>query len=416
MQTKISILFLLKRTKSKTEGLAPIYLRVTIDGKRIEVTTKRYVELSKWSVPAGKMKGNSEEARSINAYLDMLKTQVYDHQTELVQRGIYVNADNMKNKILGIEENHRSLIKIFEEHNNQMKSLIGKGFAEGTHKRYVTSLSHTKEFIKWKLKVSDIDIRTVDLAFMNDYEFYLRSVRNCNNNSAVKYLRNFGKIIHLCLANEWLEKNPMKNYKTSIKIVERTFLSDEEIQTMADKKFASDRLNQVRDIFIFCCFTGLAYIDVKKLMKSQISVGIDGEKWIYTNRQKTGTLSNIPLLPMALSIVEKYKNHPQCINTDCVLPVLSNQKTNSYLKEIADVCGISKELTFHIARHTFATTVTLSNGVPIESVSKMLGHKDLKTTQHYAKILDRKVSDDMMLLRAKLTPQLTIVKDNKSTG
>jgi site-specific recombinase XerD len=416
MQTKISILFLLKRTKSTTDGLTPIYLRVTIDGKRIEVSTKRYVEESKWLISAGKVKGTTEEARSINAYLDMLKSQVYDHQTELVQRGIYVNADNMKNKLLGVEEKNRSLIKIFEEHNKQMKSLIGKEFAEGTYKRYVTSLSHTKEFIKWKLNVSDIDIRTIDLAFLNDYEFYLRSVRNCNNNSAVKYLRNFGKIIHLCLANEWLEKNPLKNYKTSIKTVERTFLSEEEIQTMADKKFATERLNQVRDIFIFCCFTRLAYIDVKNLRKSQISVGIDGEKWIYTNRQKTGTLSNIPLLPMALAIVEKYKDHPQCINSDTVLPVLSNQKTNSYLKEIADVCVINKELTFHIARHTFATTVTLSNGVPIESVSKMLGHKDLKTTQHYAKILDRKVSGDMMLLRAKLTPQLTVVQEIKSTG
>lgn len=209
------------------------------------MSTKRYVEVSKWSVPAGKMKATTEEARSVNAYLDMLKNQVYDHQTALIQRGIVVNADSMCNKLLGIEEKNRSLIKIFEEHNKQMKILIGKEFAEGAYKRYVTSLSHTKEFIKWKLNVSDIDIRAVDLAFLNDFEFYLRSVRNCNNNSAVKYLRNFGKIIHFCLANEWLEKNPFKNYKTSIKTVERTFLSEEEIQIMADKKFVSERLDQV---------------------------------------------------------------------------------------------------------------------------------------------------------------------------
>ena len=253
MQTKIAILFLLKRTKSTTDGLTPIYLRVTIDGKRIEVSTKRYVEESQWIIAAGKVKGNSEEARSINAYLDVLKGQIYDNQTELVQRGISVNADNMRNKMLGVEEKHRSLIEIFEQHNKQMKTLIGKEFAEGTYKRYVTSLSHTKEFIKWKYNVLDVDIRSIDLAFLNDYEFYLRSVRNCNNNSAVKYLRNFGKIIHLCLANEWLEKDPLRNYKTSIKTVERVFLSEEEIQTMSDKKFATDRLNQVRDIFIFCC-------------------------------------------------------------------------------------------------------------------------------------------------------------------
>lgn len=414
MQTKMSILFLLKRTKTTTEGLTPIYLRVTVHGKRIEITTKRYVELSKWSVSAGRMKGNTEEAKSINAYLDMLRGQVYDHQTELIQRGLFVNADNMRNKILGVEERHRSLIKIFEQHNNQMESLVGKEFALGTMKRYVTSLRHTKNFLKWKFNSTDIDIRTIDHAFMKDYEFYLRSVKNCNNNSTVKYIRNFGKIIHICLANEWLEKNPMKNFKTHIKAVERVFLTEEEIQTMVDKVFITERLNQVRDIFVFSCFTGLAYIDVKNLRRSQISMGIDGEKWIYTHRQKTGTKSNIPLLPIPSGILEKYKDHPQCINQDRVLPVLSNQKTNSYLKEIADLCGITKELTFHIARHTFATTVTLSNGVPIESVSEMLGHKNLQTTQHYAKVLDRKVSNDMLLLRAKLTPQLKVIPETKT--
>ena len=172
---------------------------------------------------------------------------------------------------------------------------------------------------------------------------------------------------------------------------------------MADKEFQIERLNQVKDIFLFSCFTGLAYIDVKKLTKNNINIGIDGERWIFTNRQKTDTKSNIPLLPMAEQIIAKYKDHPQCINEGKLLPVLSNQKMNGYLKEVADLCGIQKELTFHIARHTFATTVTLTNGVPIESVSKMLGHKNLRTTQHYAKILDRKVSDDMKLLRDKLS-------------
>jgi site-specific recombinase XerD len=196
-----------------------------------------------------------------------------------------------------------------------------------------------------------------------------------------------------------------------VKEVERTFLVEEEIQTIASKEFATERLNQVRDIFLFSCFTGLAYIDVKKLTKNNITIGIDGEKWIYTNRQKTDTRSNIPLLPMAEEIIAKYKEHPQCLNEGKLLPVLSNQKMNAYLKEMADVCGITKELTFHIARHTFATTVTLTNGVPIESVSKMLGHKNLRTTQHYAKILDKKVSDDMKMLKAKL--QISKADENK---
>jgi site-specific recombinase XerD len=183
--------------------------------------------------------------------------------------------------------------------------------------------------------------------------------------------------------------------------VERAFLSMEEIETMLNKVFVSDRLNQVKDIFLFRCFTGLAYVDVKKLSRKNIAIGVDGDRWIYINRTKTDTRSNIPILPIASYLLEKYKDHPQVINQKKLLPLLSNQKMNSYLKEIADLCGINKELTYHIARHTFATTVTLSNGVPIESVSKMLGHKNLKTTQHYAKILDLKVSNDMQILKEK---------------
>jgi site-specific recombinase XerD len=203
------------------------------------------------------------------------------------------------------------------------------------------------------------------------------------------------------LANGWIQKNPFINYKSRMVEVERAFLSQDEIETMFNKQFATDRLNLVKDIFLFSCFTGLAYADVKKLKRNNIGLGVDGERWIFINRTKTDTRSNIPLLPISAAIIEKYRNHPQAVNEERVLPILSNQKMNSYLKEIADLCGIHKELTFHIARHTFATTVTLTNGVPIESVSKMLGHKNLHTTQHYAKILDMKVSDDMKVLKEK---------------
>jgi integrase len=205
------------------------------------------------------------------------------------------------------------------------------------------------------------------------------------------------------LANEWLDKNPFANYKSKVKEVERVYLTEEEIQSIIGKDFKTDRLSLVRDIFLFSCFTGLAYIDVKNLTKSHISFGIDGEKWIFTHRQKTESGSKIPILPVTQMIIDKYENHPQCINEGKLLPILSNQKMNAYLKEIAGVCEIEKELTFHIARHTFATTVTLTNGVPIESVSKMLGHKNLRTTQHYAKVLDRKVSEDMKILKDKFT-------------
>jgi site-specific recombinase XerD len=401
MNSKLSILFYAKRAKTTTDGLIPIYLRVTINGERIELSTKRYTLPEKWSIEGSCMKGTSAESKATNSFLDTLKAKVYDYQQQLIREDELVNAENMRNKIMGIEKRSHMLVGIFKQHNEEIKALVGKDFATATYTRYETSLKHTVDFLQWKYKVSDIDIRKINHETVTSYEFYLKSVRKCNQNTTAKYIKNFGKIVRICLANGWITRDPFVNYKCKIIEVERAFLSKEEIEIMFNKEFATDRLNQVKDIFLFSCFTGLAYVDVKKLSYKNIGFGVDGEKWIFINRTKTDTRSNIPLLPIASTILEKYKDHPQVINEDKLLPILSNQKMNSYLKEIADVCEINKELTFHIARHTFATTVTLSNGVPIESVSKMLGHRNLKTTQHYAKILDLKVSDDMKVLREK---------------
>lgn len=403
MKTKVSILFYAKKAKTAANGLVPIYARITINGKRIELSTNRFVEISKWSTEAGKMKGTSEDARSINNHLDLLKSQIRDAEMELIHKKITITTETIKSKLLGVDERARMLVPIFQDHNNKIKELVGKEYAPGTLERYTTSLKHTIEFMQWKYNISDIDITKIDHAFITDYEFWLRSVRNCANNTAVKYLKNFNKIIKLCLANDWLDKNPFANYRSKVKEVERVYLTEEEIQSIIEKDFKTERLSLVRDIFLFSCFTGLAYIDVKNLTKSHINYGIDGEKWIFTHRQKTESASKIPILPVTQMIIDKYENHPQCINEDKLLPILSNQKMNAYLKEIAGVCEIEKELTFHIARHTFATTVTLTNGVPIESVSKMLGHKNLRTTQHYAKVLDRKVSEDMKILKDKFS-------------
>lgn len=401
MNTKLSVLFFVKRTKTNVNGLLPIFIRITVNGERIEFSTKRFTPSDKWSVEGNRMKGTSAEARATNSYLDTLKSKVYDYQQQLIREDEEVNTENMRNKILGIEKRSHMIVGIFQQHNDEIKALIGKDYAAATHVRYETSLKHTEDFLKWKYKVSDIDIRKIDHEFITSYEFYLKSVCNCCQNTTSKYIKNFGKIIRICLANGWIQKNPFINYKSKMVEVERAFLSMEEIETMLNKVFVSDRLNQVKDIFLFSCFTGLAYADVKKLSRKNIAIGVDGERWIYINRTKTDTRSNIPILPIASYLLEKYEDHPQVVNQDKLLPLLSNQKMNSYLKEIADACGINKELTFHIARHTFATTVTLSNGVPIESVSKMLGHKNLKTTQHYAKILDLKVSNDMQILKEK---------------
>jgi site-specific recombinase XerD len=403
MKAKTTLHFYAKSTKANATGLFPIYVRLTVEGKRFEYSSKKFIEPSKWSNELSRMKGNSEEARSINSLLDFTKNQINEIQFELLKDNITLNIEEFKNRLLGTKIRERMLIPIFKEHNSKIKELLGIEYAPGTLERYETSLKHTSNFLFWKYNITDINIDKIDHAFITDYEFYLRTVRKCANNTAVKYIKNFNKIIRLCLANDWLDKNPFANYKSKVKEVERVYLSEGEIQNIINKDFKTERLSLVRDIFLFSCFTGLAYIDVKNLTKSHISIGIDGDKWIFTHRQKTETASKIPILSVKQMIIDKYENHPQSVYEEKLLPILSNQKMNAYLKEIAAVCEIEKELTFHIARHTFATTVTLTNGVPIESVSKMLGHKNLRTTQHYAKVLDRKVSEDMKILRDKFS-------------
>ena len=406
MNSAVSILFYIKRAKINVDGVCPIYTRVTINSKRFEFSTNKFISPDKWSTEGAKVKGNSEDARSINNQLDIIKNQIMDAEKRLYKKEILINSENLRNELFGIKERERLLIPIFTEHNRKIKELVGSEYAPGTLERYETSLKHTKDFLQWKYKVSDINIEKIDHAFITEYEFYLRTERKCANNTAVKYIKNFHKIINICLANGWLTKDPFANYKAKVKEVVREFLTEQEIQSLMEKEFVSERLELVRDIFVFSCFTGLAYIDVKQLTPDNIVLGIDGDKWINKNRQKTDTNSKIPLLPTAQYIMDKYSDYPVNKNKGTILPILSNQKMNSYLKEIATVCGINKELTFHIARHTFATTVTLSNGVPIETVSKMLGHTNLKTTQHYAKILDKKISEDMQVLKAKFNTKL----------
>jgi site-specific recombinase XerD len=348
------------------------------------------------------LRGNKEEARSFNAYLDNLQSQLYEVHRLLTEAGSLITAEALKNKFLGKSEKPRMLISVFKEHNRKVAALVGNEYARGTLTRYDTSLKHTQNFITWHYQLLDIDIRDVDHDFIINYEFYLRSEKKCANNSAVKYIKNFKKIIRICLASGWLSQDPFINYKAKVKQVDRVFLNPDEIQAIADKEFDTDRLNQVRDIFLFSCFTGLAYADVKKLKKAEIIKGVDGEMWIVTKRLKTDTPTRVPLLPFASTILHKYADHPVCCISGKALPVSTNEKMNAYLKEIAGVCGINKIITYHTARHTFATTITLSNGVPIETVSKMLGHTNIKTTQHYAKILDLKVGNDMALLKQKL--------------
>jgi site-specific recombinase XerD len=403
MKEKITLHIYAKTTKANAAGQLPIYIRLTVDGQRFEFSSKKFIEKSKWSSELSKMKGSSEEARTINSYLDLIKSKVFDVQMELIHKNEELSLENFKSRILGTHQRERMIIPIYQNHNDKIEELIGNGYAYGTLERFKISLKHLQEFILWKYNVSDISINKIDYAFVTEFEFYLRSIKKCNNNTAVKYVRNFRKIIKICLDNDWLDKNPCSRYEGKMKEVERDFLTEEELNRIYTKRFSSERLTLVKDIFIFSCYTGLAYVDVKGLKKDHIAIGIDGEKWIFKNRQKTDTKSKIPVLPIPQEIIQKYANHPKCLHEDSILPILTNQKMNSYLKEVGDLCDISKEITFHMARHTFATSVTLTNGVPIETVSKMLGHKNIQTTQHYAKILDKKVSEDMQVLRNKFS-------------
>lgn len=404
----VSLLFYLKKPKGGRVSEYPLYLRITVDGAVKEISISRKCTVQNWSKDGEKAIGKSEECKELNHYISTLRLKIFEFKRVVLDSGKIITVEAIVDFLKGREENAKKILEVFAHHNQQMAALVGTEYSEATIKRYRTTLDHTRAFLKWKYGVEDLDIRQLNFEFLSEFEFYFKSIRKCNHNSTMKYLSNFRKIVNRCVHCGWLIRDPFIGFKMKTREVERIALTEGELIAMADKEFIIERLQNVRDIFLFCCYTGLSYIDAKKLKWSEIIVGIDGEQWICTNRQKTDTNSRIPMLPIALQIAEKYKENIQCKNKGTVLPVLSNQKMNSYLKEIADVCGITKRFTFHIARHTFATTVTLLNGVPIETVSKMLGHRDLRTTQHYAKILDLKTSSDMAVLRARLKNPLNV--------
>lgn len=414
MEKTFSLLCYIKINKRILKKTQPIYLRITVNGKRTEIATKKSVEEDRWDSRNGKVKGNKEDARVINNHLDNLKLKLNKLYNKLVDSDIEMTAELLKKMINGTaDEKKKTLIDVFTFHNLQLQKQIGKEFSLSTYKRYETTLMHIKEFLKFHYKKDDILLKDLNYSFITNFEFYLKTERACNHNSTLKYIKNVRKIINQAVLNDWLEKDPFIRFKATLKEVKREYLTKEEIVLLEEKEFGVQRLEQVRDVFLFACYTGLAYVDVAKLTPKDISIGLDGEYWIFTERTKTGNSSNVPLLPKAMHLIEKYKDDKLCRIKDQLLPVASNQKINSFLKEIAILCGIKKNLTFHLARHTFATTVTLSNGVPIETVGAMLGHKNLRTTQIYAKVVQEKVSDDMKALKDKLLAEYKVTNIKK---
>lgn len=397
-----TILFWLYKSRMHN-GLAPVYCRITIDGRRVQFSMKRKVEPGNWSTEAEKAIGKSEEIRSLNNYLDHVRVELQKHYNILLSKGEHITAETIRNSYMGIGEETKTLFESFSYHNENMEARIGIDITKATLTKYETVKSKLKLFVKKRYNKSDQPLESLNHQFITEFEYFLKVDQRIGHNTTMKYIRNLKKVINMAVANDWLVKNPFVNFKCSYKTVIREILTDEELNLLSEKEFSIERLEEVRDIFLFCCYTGYAFVDVEKLTPENLIRNISGELWIYTNRQKTGTSSNVPLLEPALQIVQKYKEHPYCEVKGRLLPVKSNQKMNAYLKEIADVCGIKKKLTMHIARHTFATTVTLSNGVPIETVSKLLGHTKLVTTQIYAKVMEHKVSADMGSLNEKLS-------------
>lgn len=408
METSFGLLFYLKRPKNYKSGVAPIYFRITVDGIEREMSTKLQADPEKWSTDANRLTGRTDAIKAVNDCLDVLHTKAIQARTQLMAMSKPVTADNVRalvqNKPL---ETAHTIMDVFRDHNKKMKELVPTGeYTDSTLERYETSYKHTLSFMQDTYGISDIDIQKLDYEFISDYEHWLKTVRNCDHNTTMKYLSNFKKIVLICIKKKWLAGDPFGEFKMTKRKKKRRPLSQIDLNNLTIKKFSSERLSAVRDIFLFSCYTGLAYSDVKKLKHSDIFIGIDGHKWITCKRKKmerNDSSSNIPLLPAAESIINRYRNDPYCIEKGFALPVRSNQKMNEYIKEIADLCEIRIPLTFHIARHTFATTVTLSNKVPIETVSKMLAHQRIATTQDYAQVFDNKISDDMSALREKFS-------------
>jgi site-specific recombinase XerD len=389
------ILFYLKRTKTLNNGESTIFMRITVDGERAEVSTHQSIESHLWNQEKGIVKGVSSSSKQMNDYLEHFKLKVYQHKKELESNDQEVTARTLGDLLQGKNSQRKGLVELFLEHNKRCRELVGKDIAPATLTRYETTLMHVQGLIQTKYRQQDILLQSVNHEFIKNFEHYLKTVRNCGHNTTVKYIRNLRKIIRIALSNDWLKKDPFRSISYRLKEVNRAYLTDTELKLLLNKEFSNERLRRIKDIFLFSCFTGLAFSDVKSLTRENITIGINNQKWLRTKRKKTGNPSEIPLLDVPNAIINKYENDPICLLEQKLLPVGSNQKMNEYLKEIADLCGINKNLSTHTARHTFATTVTLTHGVSMEAVSKMLGHSNIATTKQYARIVDTLIINEM---------------------
>lgn len=388
-------MFYIRRDKTNKKGEAPVFMRLTINGERADASIKRFIEPHAWNSAKGKANEKSRGGKDLNLYLDAISANILRIQRDLELDKKEISAQIILNRYLGKEQSDRhTLMEVFRAHNEKCRALSGISLAPGTVIRYETSLRLTEAFLRTTYKKEDCYLDEITHQFVEDYDFYLRTVRRCCHNTTTKYLLNFKKIIRIALAKGWMKKDPFAQVHFHFEPVEREFLEKQELKVLLNKEITITRLAQVRDIFCFCCLTGLAFMDVQQLKPEHLVADIHGKIWIRKARQKTKNMCNIPLLDEAQKIIDRYREHPYCQTHGVLLPVCSNQKMNSYLKELADICGIRKNLSTHCARHTFAT-LTLASGATIDNVAKMLGHANVNMTRRYAKVLDSSIMRDM---------------------
>jgi len=395
MKTQLFVSFLARKAMSKKTGMVPIYCRVRYGDTTAQFSTKIDVPYINWDSKRTRVKGNSKKA--MNLKLETLRISIIEKYDALIKTNVIITAktiiDYYKNDTLIMN----SVINVFKQHNTNMKSLIGIEYSYGSYKNYKTTLKHLIKYINTKYNANDIFLNKINYDFIYNFSQFLLLHTECNHNGMMKHIQRFKKITNFCINNNYITNDPFAGFKISFKKSNRVYINKQELHTLKNITL-NDSLSKVRDIFLFACYTGLSYIDLYNLSLKNIRKGYDNLQWIYVKRHKTNIPSNIPILPPAFSILKKYKKQK---NINRIFPMISNQKMNKALKEIAHLCNFNKKLTFHSARHTFATTVTLTNGVPIETVSKLLGHNNIKTTQLYARVIDSKISSDMLILREK---------------
>ncbi|MFQ6601847.1 site-specific integrase [Flavobacterium sp. C3NV] len=401
LENSFGLVFFMKIT-SNDRKIRTVYFRITVDGITKEASTKRKWEYLRWDQKTERAVGSKEDAKSLNFFFDALTLKINEIKTKMMYSGKPITAEKIMDHVLGKVQPRVKVMEEFQKHNDEMKALLGKGYAKGTLDRFTITKNHLTAFIKFKFNKTDLEFTDLNLEFIKDFEFYLRTVRNCSNNTTLKYIANFKKIVIRAIDKEIILKDPFKNFKGRKTKLAKKPLSTQELYELEKHYFTTDRLNVVRDVFVFQCYTGLAYIDAYQLRRVDIKDGIDGNLWIMSERQKTNSTTNVPLLPQALKIIEKYKDHPLCLQRGTVLPVSSNQKMNEYLKEIAILCGFPFTLNTHMARRTFGSTVTLNNNVPINVVKEMLGHSSVKQTEAYAITEQATIGREMSLLNKKL--------------